>query len=608
VGLTEAALSRSADLVAKLLPAPEPKEEFVWPWGIDAWHDPGYPQWFRDRSSRLEAAEALPTSGPLISVVVPVYRPKAWYLRACVSSVLSQRYRSWELCLCDDASGDPQLSALLGEFAASDPRVKVVERTANGGISAATNDALELATGELVALLDHDDLLEPDALSEIAAAVTAAPDIDIVYSDEDKVFGDGGTTGAERLACPHFKPDWSPELLLSYPYMGHLLVVRRSLLDEIGGFRSEFDGSQDYDVMLRATERARRVAHVRRVLYHWRVIEGSAAGDSDAKPWAHVASRRAVEDALRRRGVDAVVADGAGPGWYHVRRSIASSPRVAVVVPFRDQAAMTANCLGSLRTAPGYEDFEVVLVDNESTEPETRALLHRIHASGVRVLEYHDAFNWSAMNNLAAAACDADLLLFMNNDIEATTPGWLRALVELAQRSEVGAVGARLLYPDGVLQHAGVTLGMGVVAAHVFAGMPAGGAGYMAWDRVVRQCGAVTGACLMSRREVFEEVGGFDESLEVAYNDVDYCMRLTDAGYSVLYTPHAEMVHHESASRGISGFFGDMKRFCRKWERSRLLDDPFYNPNLSLFGTWCGLRAPGETRIWNSQMDAIVGG
>ncbi|MHB8682120.1 MAG: glycosyltransferase family 2 protein [Acidimicrobiales bacterium] len=595
------ALARTAGAVASLLPSPGEAERYSLPWGPDAATDhAAYRYWVRDDASRRAAlAETLPRTGPTISVVVPVYKPELWYFRACIESVQAQRYEDWELCLCDDASGDAALGDVLHQLDA-DRRCRVTVLEENGGISRATNAALDRATGEFVALLDHDDTLTPDALAHVAAAVERWPDADVLYSDDDKI------DAAGVPYQPHFKPDWAPDLLLSYPYMGHLLVVRRSLLEEIGGFRSEVDGSQDYDVMLRATERARRVVHIPHVLYHWRAVTGSAAGDAEAKPWAHRSSRRALEDAVRRRGIDGDVEDGPFPGAYHLRRRVPGTPSVSVIVPFRDQAAMTMACLRSLEQEEDHERLDVVLVDNGSVEPETRAVLERIEGP-VRVLEHDGPFNWSVINNLAAASCTSDYLLFMNNDIEARRPGWLGAMVELAQRPDVGAVGARLVYDDGVVQHAGVVLGQHGIAGHVFMGLPAGGIGYFGWDRLVRPYSAVTGACLMTRRSLFEEMGGFDEELEVAFNDIDFCLRVVDRGLHVLYTPHAELVHHESISRGMSGFFHDYRYFLAKWDRSRIHDDPCYNPNLSLFAQWCPLRGAGEEDRWRALMDELQG-
>ncbi len=570
-------------------------------WGIDASADPvAYRSWIPTRPTR---GSPLPSAGPRISVVVPVYRPEMRLLRRCVDSVRAQGYRDWELCLCDDGSGDRRVTSYLRRLRRTSAfwrhgAVRVAVRSQNGGIARATNGAVEIATGAYVAFVDQDDELAPDALAAVAHAIAGRPDADIVYSDEDKI-------DVEGLPFePHFKPDWAPDLLLSFPYLGHLLVVRRELLAEVGGLRSEFDGSQDYDLMLRATEASGRIVHVPEVLYHWRAIPGSAAGDPAAKPWGHDASRRALEAAVVRRGLDASVEDtGFAPGWYHLRRRVRGRPAVSIVIPFRDQAAMTARCIASLDLDPRHDPYELVLVDNGSVEPETVALRRRLEAQGARVLEHPAAFNWSAINNLAAAQCDGELLLFLNNDIEATSPGWLNALVELAQEPEVGVVGSRLTFPDGTVQHAGIVLGLGGIAGHVLAGLPPGQHGYFAWDAVVRPYSAVTGACMMSRREVFEALGGFDETLDVAFGDVDYCMRVVDAGLRVLYTPHSTLVHHESVSRGMSGWTGDVGRFLAKWGRERFWADPLYNPNLDLFASWCPLRTPGERSVWDAVVD-----
>lgn len=578
------------------------------PWDVDAASSPpSYWHWLHlRRLYRIEHAdtlrgEGLPVDGPLLSVVVPVYKPPVWYLRACVASVLEQSYKRWELCLCDDGSGDAELTKTLDEFAAHDRRVKIVKSHQNGGISHATNLALNVSTGEFVVLLDHDDVLETEALAEIAAVVMAKEDVDVIYSDEDKL------DELDRPFMPHFKPDWDPDLLLAYPYLGHVLALRHELLDRIGRFRPEFDGSQDYDVMLRATERARRVIHIPKVLYHWRVVEGSAAGDTDAKPWAHLASRRALEDAAGRRGLDAEIEPGPFQGAYHVRRRVRGSPSVSVIMPFRDQAALTMACLDSLETAPGYDIDDVVLIDNGSMEPETRALRQVLeNRPSIRIIDYPGAFNWAAINNVAAATCRTDMLLFLNNDIEASSEGWLRAMVEQGQRPEIGAVGARLVFPDGRLQHAGVVLGLGGIASHLFLGMPKGGRGYFSWDRVVRGYSAVTAACMLVRRSIFEELDGFDETYAVGFNDVDFCIRLGKAGYRVLFSPHAELTHFESVSRGLSGYYRDYQAFLARWKDLLLEEDPAYNPNLSRLAPWCPLRPPGEDDEWLSLVGGLV--
>ncbi len=577
-------------------------------WGPDAASSPpAYWEWidqwnrYRDEHRGSASNPPLPTTGPLLSVVVPVYRPDLGYLRECTSSVVGQSYGSWELWLSDDGSQDRGLTTLMGELAAAEPRVKCLAAADNGGISVATNRAVDVAAGEFVVLLDQDDTLEADALAEVAAAISGCDEVDVIYSDEDRLGRDG------RRQQPHFKPDWDPDLLLSFPYLGHVTVVRRRLLSQIGAFRSRFDGSQDYDMMLRATEEARRIVHIPKVLYHWRVVPGSAAGDPMAKPWAHDASRRALADAVARRGIDGSISDGPFPGAYHLRRAVHGSPTVGVIIPFRDQAALTVECLDSLRRSPGYEISQIVLVDNGSTEPETRVLRRQLEDKPrTRVLDYPGAFNWAAINNLAVEACQTDLLLFLNNDIEATSDGWLHALVELGQRPEVGAVGARLVYPDGKVQHAGVVLGMQGIAAHLFNGLPPGRHGYFSWDRLVRGYSALTAACMLVRRDVFEEVGGFGEVYPVAFNDIDFCLKLGRAGYRLLYTPHAQLTHYESVSRGLSGYSHDFQAFLARWWDQLQQDDPAYNPNLGRFEPWCPLRAPGENEAWLLAMRAMV--
>jgi len=548
-------------------------------------------------SSDVTAGAASPT----ISVVVPVFRPELWYLQQCVASVKAQVYARWELCLCDDASGSVEVSRFLKKAAASDPRIKVAVHDSNGGISRASNTALALATGEFVALLDHDDELTPDALLLVAGRAVEEPEADVIYSDEDKLDQSG------QRGFPNFKPDWCPDLLLSYPYLGHLTVIRRRLVEEIGGFRPEMDGSQDFDLMLRATERARAVAHIPKVLYHWRVVEGSAAGDPRAKPWAYDASRRALADALLRREVDGHVEPGPFLGAYHARRAVRADPKVSIIVPFRDQAPMLRTCVDSLGEESGHQHFEVVLVDNDSVEPETHAVVDiLLEQPRTRLLEHPGPFNWSAINNAAARTCDADMLLFLNDDVVAKGGGWMRALIEQAQRPDVGAVGCRLLHPDGTVQHSGMVLGMQGPAGFLLSGMPGEYAGYMGWSGVVKEYSALSAACMMCRRQVFEELGGFDEALAVELGDIDFCLRLRRAGYRIIYTPHAELVHHESHTKGTSGSYHDTRVFLRQWIDEIRRGDPFYNENLSRLESTCAIRPVEEDRQWEKLLSGLA--
>jgi O-antigen biosynthesis protein len=531
---------------------------------------------------------------PLFSVIVPCFRTPLDLLDRCVASVLAQHHSDWEMWLCDDASGDERLAEGLAELSALDRRIATIARSSNGGISAATNDALALASGKYVVFLDHDDELHPSALERVARAIADRPDADLIYSDEDKIDLEG------HRHTPSFKPDWSPDLLLSNAYMCHLLVVRRDLLTELGGLRSEFDGAQDYDLMLRATEVTGAIVHVPEILYHWRTAMGSASGDPSAKPWAFEAGRRALEDAAARRGIDATVVNHPRvAGSYHFMRTPLSGYLVSAVIPFRDEPALTAACYRSFIQQPGYDNFELLLVDNDSALPETQALLEDLARDHrVRLVPAPGTFDWAAINNEAARKARGELLLFLNNDIEAQSEGWLAAMVAQAERSAVGAVGARLLFPDGTVQHAGVAVGVGWAATHIQQGLEPDHPGYLSVTTVTRNTSAVTGACMMTRRSVFEELGGFDPNLPIAFNDIDYCLRLREKGLLVIYTPLAEMIHHESKSRGHSDDTGETPFFRNRWRSLMLSGDPYYNCNLGRFDNNCRLPSEEDEEKW----------
>ncbi len=535
---------------------------------------------------------------PRFTIVVPCYRPPAWALDRCVTSVLTQDYPNWELRIVDDASGDGPLMRQLDRIDRADPRIKVRKRTENGGISAATNEAVSAGSGEWVVFLDHDDELAAGALSRLAAAIFATQRARIIYSDEDKI-DESGTR-----FMPAFKPEWSPDLLLSNAYMCHVLVVKRSLFDQVGGVRTEFDGAQDYDLMLRATELVdpAEIVHIPEVLYHWRTLAGSASGDTGAKPWAFEAGRRAVEEAVRRRGIDAeVTMHPRIAGSYAVRRQVTGRARVSAVIPFRDEPTLLAECYRAFVADPGYADFELLLVDNDSVLPETRAVVAELARDRrVQVIGAPGPFDWVKINNEAVAKASGDMLLFLNNDVEARSPGWLATLVAEAERPEVGAVGARLLYPDGTVQHGGVAVGVCWGAAHTQAGIAGDAPGYLSMPSIVRNVSAVTGACLMTRRDVFEAAGGFDSSLPVAFNDIDYCLRLREKGLLVIYTPLAELVHHESKSRGHSDDARELPYFRRRWRKILLEGDPYYNTNLSRFDSFCRLPNDRDEEQWET--------
>jgi O-antigen biosynthesis protein len=583
------------------------------PYPLDAAQDRvAFHRWLQGRREPVvlpsgplpKRASTRPVRGarPLVSILVPVYRTPLWALERCVASVLGQSRGDWELCLVDDGSNSTELTAALERIRRIDRRIRVSALAASGGISAATNAAAGLATGSFLAFLDHDDELSPDALERVAAAIGREPEGDLFYSDEDKIDERG-----ERFD-PLFKPEWSPDLLLSFAYTCHLTVIRRELFDDLGGLRSEFDGSQDYDLAIRAGERARRVVHIPELLYHWRSLPSSAASGSAAKPWAYEAGRLAIADALARRGEAGEVTEHPRfPGRYHVRRAIPGTPLVSVIIPFRDEPALLATAVSTLREHAGWDRIEFVLVDNGSELPETKALLAELaHDDDVRICEEPGPFNWAAINNSAARAASGDYLVFMNNDIEAREPGWMSALLSHAQRREVGAVGARLLYPDGTIQHAGVVIGLGGIAGHVLRGLDAERPGYNSTAIVTRNCSVVTGACMMVRREVFFEVGGFDEQLPVAFNDVDFCLKLRERGYLIVFTPLAELIHHESKSRGHTDDLDENKYIRDRWGDALNAGDPYMNEHLSHWRYWCPLSTPQEDYRWKVYLETPV--
>jgi len=511
---------------------------------------------------------------PVISVIIPVYNVNEEWLRKCLDSVTGQIYDEWELCIADDASTKPHVRAVLDEYSARDSRVKVNYLERNSGISVATNAALELATGEYIALLDNDDELTVDALFHVARLINEHPDADMIYSDEDKI------NQAGNLCEPFFKPDWSPNLLWSQMYTCHFGVYRRSIAEKIGLFREGFDGSQDYDFVLRFTEETDKVFHIPRILYHWRIIPGSTAEKYESKD-SDVPSLKALTHAMHRRGIQGIVERGLEMGTFRVRPAIADEPLVSIIIPTRDRAELLRRCIDSIGKRTTWPNYEILVVDNGSRESSTREYLDRLRQEeGFRVIDFDGPFNYSAINNRAAAMADGQYLVFLNNDTEAGTGDWLESLMEVLQFPDAGAAGAKLLYPDDTVQHAGVILGLGGLANHAFYRTGHGRRTYFNQADVIRNYSAVTGACMMVRRETFEELGGFDEeNLPVAYNDIDSCLRLRERGYLVLYTPFAILYHHEAVSRG---YREDPEAYymAKRW-KDVIEEDPYYNRNLA---------------------------
>lgn len=533
---------------------------------------------------------------PLISVVMPVYETPEHQLREAIASVRSQLYPNWELCIADDASPSDALTRVLQEAAAADPRIKWVRREVNGHISAATNSALALATGEFIALMDHDDLLAEKALYEVVVELNAHPDADLIFSDEDRIDARG------RRFSPYFKTGWNADLMLGQNAICHLGVYRRALVQQVGGMRLGFEGSQDYDLALRisaATDPV-RIRHVPAVLYHWRDMGGASSFSELQLDRCTEAARQAIRDHLRTRGGTAAQAEvgpsPAVPSWNRIRWPIPDPPpRVSLIVPTRDHANLLAQCTDGLLGRTDYPDIELIIIDNGSVEPETHALFRRLQMDPrVRVLLMPGAFNYAKLNNAAVREATGEVIVLVNNDIDVIDGGWLSEIVSQAIRPEVGAVGVKLLFADGTVQHGGVLLGMGSyhgmlgVAGHAGLRSPRHDVGYFGSLALTRCFEAVTAACMALRRDVFEAVGGLDEmNLSVAFNDVDLCLRIRERGLNVVWTPFAELYHLESASRGpdtnsdnIERFTQEVRYMRKRWANT-LDNDPFFNINLS---------------------------
>jgi GT2 family glycosyltransferase len=540
-----------------------------------------YDSWLTRAADRPEPTAA-PT-GITFSILIPVYNPPAALLEACIRSVRAQTYGTWELVLID-GSDAPHVAPICDRFAALDSRIRIV-RHENLGISANTNLAAEHATGNWYLLVDHDDELAPHALAAFAEAIEANGDLRYGYSDEDKI------DEAGRRSDPFFKPDWSPDLLRTLNYITHLQGIRRDLWEEIGGLRPKTDGAQDYDLALRASAAAGGAFHIADVLYHWRVHSQSTAGDVGVKPHAHRAGRRALEDYAQHHAPDSWIEFGTGPTSHRFRYPVVTQP-LSVIIPFRDGADVTETCLTGIARFGTALPLEVLLINNQSSDPQTheRIAEWQERYSWVRVLRYDEPFNFQKLNNWAAEQATGELLLFLNNDTEPFHEGWVEALAEHAQRPEVGAVGGRLFYPNGIVQHAGVAVGIGGYAEHPWAGLHPDAwtpAGPSYWTRNFL---SVTAACLMVQRSKFEEVGGFDERFTIGGGDVALGLALRERGYWNVMTPYARLIHHESVTRGTVVPESDLLISRAVYEPFLDGRDPFYNSNLTLEDTRCGLR------------------
>ena len=568
-----------------------------------------YDQLQRDDLNRIRQQIAEFSYSPLISVLLPVYNSNLKWLRRAILSVQKQLYPHWQLCIVDDASTHRKVWPLLQKCARGDRRIKLMRRTENGHISAASNDALSLATGDFVALLDHDDELAPTALYFMALALNKNRNLQLLYSDEDKL-GEHN-----RRSEPYFKSDWNPELFLAQNFVSHLSLYRTDLIHRVGGFRIGFEGSQDYDLTLRCIEQIapEEIEHLPRVLYHWRASYDSTASNPTAKPYAQKAARRAVQEHLDRTGVAGTVAPSHGV-YLQTKYALPNErPMVSIVIPTRDQASSLKKCVNSIFEKTDYSSYEVILLDNQSHDSdalEFLAALKKRH--GVRLERIDEPFNYSRLNNHGVELSQGPFVALLNNDVEVLHPDWLNEMVSRAMQPKVAMVGARLLYPNGTIQHGGVILGAGGIAGHAHVGLWPGDPGYFARAHLAQDISAVTTACALVKRAAYLQVGGFDEKLAVTFNDVDLCLRLREAGYRVLWTPYAELIHHESASRGFEDsapkqvrFLAEVAYMESKWG-DRLLRDPFYNPNLSLGENLFTLAFPPRTtKPWQNVATSV---
>ena len=547
----------------------------------------------RERLGRLRAP-------PRISIVLPVYDTAEQWLRRCVDSVRAQVYDDWELCIADDASPSPHVWPMLQDMAASDPRIRVMRRDANGHISASSNSAIGLATGQWLALLDHDDELHPLALLEVAEALERNPRWRLVYSDEDKIDEDG------QRFDPYMKPDWNYDLFLSHNCISHLGVYEAGMVRALGGFREGMEGSQDWDLALRCIETldADQIGHVPRVLYHWRAIAGSTALAPQEKNYAHLAGVRAIAAHLERTGSRGRVLEIEGQrGNYRVAYALPDpAPMVSILIPTRDGVALLRSCIDSVLGTTRYPDYEIVVVDNQSSDPVTLDYLASLGTlPRVRVLRYDAPFNYSRINNFAASEARGDVLCLLNNDVTVISPGWLEEMTGHACRQDVGAVGAMLYYPNDTIQHAGVIIGAHGVAAHAYSGRGRGPPRPLSRARLSQERRAVTAAGLGVRRAVYEQAGGLDPNLQVAFNDIDFCLRLRELGYRNVWTPFAELYHHESATRGyedspekLARFEGEIAYMRSRWP-DVIAHDPAYSLNHSISDELHELAFPPRT-------------
>lgn len=553
---------------------------------------PSYQKWIRHHlPDRNELEKQKKTSfgyRPKISFVVPLYKTPEKYLRRLTESFQEQTYSNWELCFSDGSGAQSPLTELLKELTAKDNRIKYVSHEEPLQISENTNSAIEIATGDFIAFADHDDELTPNALFECVKAINEKPQTLVIYTDEDKMSMDG-----HKFFQPHFKPDYNPDLLCTVNYICHLFVVSRKVIEKVGGLRSEFDGAQDYDFVLRCVEAVKdeEICHIPKILYHWRCHEDSTAENPESKLYAFEAGRRAVQAHYERTGIHAEVFEGEYLGLYRTKFIRDYDPLISIIIPNKDHIDDLKRCMESIEQKSTYKNYEYIIVENNSTDPATFEYYKKLEAENpkVRMVYWDGVFNYSAINNYGASFAKGEYLLLLNNDTEIINPDCLEELMGYCMRKDVGAVGARLYYEDDTIQHAGVVIGFGGIAGHCFVQQKRGTTGYCHRIICAQDYSAVTAACMMVKRSAFDAVGGLSEELAVAFNDIDFCMKLRKAGYLIVYNPYAELYHYESKSRGledtpekVARFNKEVATFEKKWPDILKKGDPYYNPNLTL--------------------------
>lgn len=556
-----------------------------------------YQKWIRKKepgeSELAEQKKVRFKHEPKISIATPVFNTTKSMLIDMLQSVICQTYENWELCIADGGSSKPYIRIVLKKYADKDPRIKVKFLDENKGIAGNTNEAISLASGDYIGLLDHDDVLAPFALFESVKAINENPDVDFLYSDEDKISENG-----KKRSHPFFKPDFSPDILRSCNYISHFLVVKRNLGEAVGWFRDGFEGSQDYDLILRASENARKIEHIPKILYHWRIHSGSAAMDTDNKVYAYRSGEKCLEEQLKRIGLRGSVYRDGNTGCYRTTYELTTEPLVSIIIPSSDQSESLEKCVSSILGKSTYKNFEILLIENHSAEKKTFELYERLKEyKQVRIIDWKEEYNFSRVGNFAAKKAEGSVLLFMNNDTEVITPDWMERLLEHALRKDVGCVGAKLYYPDNSIQHAGVVLGIGGIAGHSHKNFPGFDRGYASRLSIIQNFSAVTAACMMIRKAVFQSSEGFDEKLAFAFNDLDLCLKIRSKGYLIVWTPYAELYHYESKTRGaedtpekVRRFNGEIGFMRKKWGSVIEKGDPYYSPNLTLQKEDFGIR------------------